>query len=50
MPLNTGDLIALAIPTLGGGGGGVGGDGVEGGEECNGVDGGGRCGMRCFIN
>lgn len=50
MPLNKGNLIALTIPTLGGGGGGVGGDGVDGGEEGNGVDGGGSRGMRCFIN
>ena len=50
MPLNMGNLIALAIPTLGGGGGGVGEDGVDVGEVGDGVDGGGNCGMCCFIN
>ena len=50
MPLNTGNLIALAIPTLGGGGGGVCEDGVDVGEVRDGMDGGGNCGIRCFIN
>ncbi len=49
MPLNMGSLIALAIPTLGGGGDGVGEDGVDVGEVGDGVDGGGNCGMRYFI-
>jgi len=43
-------LIALAIPTLSGGGGGVGEDGVDVGEVGDGVDVGGNSGMRCFIN
>lgn len=50
MPLNTGILIAFTIPTLGGGGGGVGGDGVDVGQEGDGVDEGSNCGMHCFIH
>jgi len=42
--------MALAILTLGGGGGGVGEDGVDVGEVGGGVDGGGKSGMHCFIN
>jgi len=45
-----GNLIALTIRTLGGGGGGVGEDGVDVGEVGGGVDGGGNNGMRFFIN
>ena len=47
MPLNTSNLIALAIPTLGSGGGGVDEDGFDVGD---GMDGGSISGMHCFIN
>lgn len=50
MPLNMGNLIALAIPTVSGGGGGVDEDGFDVGEVGDGVDGGGTNGMHCFIN
>lgn len=50
MPLNMGNLIALSIPTLGGGGGGVGEDGVDVGEVGDGMDGCGNSGMSYFIN
>jgi len=45
-----GKLITLAIQTLGGGGGGVGEDRVDVGEEGDGMDGGSDCGMCYFIN
>ena len=50
MPRNTGNLIVLTIPTFGGGGGGVGEDGVDVGEVGGGADGGGNNGMHYFIN
>lgn len=50
MPINTSNLIALTIPTLSGGGGGVGEDGFDVGEVVDGMDSGGISGMRCFIN
>lgn len=48
-PLNTDNLIALAILNYGGGIGGVGGDGGEGGETGGGVGGGGKRGILCLI-
>ena len=50
MPLSTGNLIAPAIPTLGGGSGGVGENGLDVGEVGDGMDGSGIIGKRCFIN
>ena len=50
MPLNMSNLIALAIPTLSGGGGGVGEDGFDEGEVGDGVDGSGISGMCYLIN
>ena len=43
-------MTALAIPTFGGGGDGVGEDGFDVGEVGDGVDGGGISRMRCLIN
>ena len=45
MPLSTGNLIASAIPTLDGGGGGVGEYGFDADEVVGGMDGGGISGM-----
>ena len=50
MPLNLYNSIVLTIPTLGGGGGGVGEDEVDVGKVGDGMDIGGNCGMCYFIN
>lgn len=47
--LNTGNFIALAILTRGGGRGGMGEDGGEDSETGGGVVGGGLCGILCLI-
>jgi len=48
-PLNTGNFIALAILTRGGGGGGTGEDGGEGSEVGGGLGGGGMHRILCLI-